>query len=73
MGGLLHLRRVDDSDHAGLAVAHGTAVVPNRIGVVDGHCEDGFLQPLIHFSSWGGLRSEERELTDFSAVTMSPE
>lgn len=54
MGGLLHLRRVDDSDHAGLAVAHGTAVVPNRIGVVDGHREDGFLQGLIHFSSWGG-------------------
>lgn len=72
-GGLLHLRRVDDSDHASLAVAHSTAVVPNRIGVVDGHREDGFLQPLIYFSPWAGYGSKSEKLTDSSAVTMSPE
>lgn len=44
-----HLRRIDDSDHAGLAVSLYTTVVPDRVGVVDGQRENGFLLVLAAY------------------------
>jgi hypothetical protein len=41
--GMMCLRCIDNPDHAGLAMANLTAVVPNGACVIDGQSEDGFL------------------------------
>lgn len=33
-------RRIDDPDHASLAVSNFATVVPDRAGIVNGQCED---------------------------------
>jgi hypothetical protein len=45
-----HLRRVDDSNHASLAVRGYTTVEPDGVGIVDGHCEDHGLLGSIFYS-----------------------
>lgn len=45
-GSCVYLRRIDDSDHASLAVSYHTTVVPNGVGVIDGHGKDSFLLML---------------------------
>lgn len=42
--GHAHLRRVNGSNHSKLAMSDLSAVEPDRLRVVDGQSEDGFLE-----------------------------